>query len=225
MNPESESKILKMLTDITTRLAILEDNNQVIFNNSMLKNLDNINGSTVFARQSRKGSSTLHVAENYNPTANYTSTLTIPTFDNQLLYLKPRAVIRFTSAAHTYEFTYGIKANLSKCFKYEIQQQLCSCSEGLYNISTIGTITLKDFIKITRKYLQVYTQGAFIKQLSKSSFFPASNITDLDLNTLPTFRNLLKQYTEEFIMLVDLLSNNVDSIPPLINTKDTGLIW
>ena len=182
MNPECENRILSILSDITSRLATLEDNNQVIFNNSMLDNLDNVNGSTVFAKQFRKGSSTLHVAENYIPTTNYTSTLTIPTFDNQLLYLKPRAVIRFTSAAHTYEYTYGIKANLSKCFKYDIQQQLCSYSDGLYNISTIGTITLKDFIKITRKFLQVYTQGSFLKQLSKSSFFPASNINDLDLN-------------------------------------------
>ena len=225
MNEDSENRILTMLTEITSRLAILEDNNQVIFNNSMLDNLDNVNGSTVFAKQSRKGSSTLHVAESYVPTSSYTSTLTIPTFDNQLLYLKPRAVIRFTSAVHTYEYTYGIKANLSKCFKYEIQQQLCSYSDGLYNISTIGTISLKDFIKITRKYLQVYTQGSFLKQLSKSSFFPANNINDLDLNSLATFRNLIKQYTEEFIMLVDLLSNNIDSIPPLVNTKDTGLIW
>ena len=225
MNEDSENRIITMLTDITSRLAVLEDNNQVIFNNSMLDNLDNNNGPTVFTKQSRKGSSTLHVAETYVPTSSYTSTMSIPTFDNQLSYLKPRAVIRFTSAVHTYEYTYGIKANLCKCFRYDIQQQLCSYSDGLYNISTIGTISLKDFIKITRKYLQVYTQGSFLKQLSKSSFFPANNITDLDLNTLPTFRNLLKQYTEEFIMLVDLLSNNVESIPPLINTKDTGLIW
>ena len=225
MNQESENKILAMLSEISTRLTVLEDNTQEVFSNSVLDNLDNVNGSRVFTKQSRKGSSTLHVAENYIPTSNYTSTLTIPTFDNQLVYLKPRAVSRFTSAAHTYECTYGIKANLSKCFKYEIQQQLCSCSDDQYNISTIGTITLKDFIKITRKFLQVYTQGSFIKQLTKSSYFPTSNVTELDLTTLPTFRNLLKQYSDEFVMLVDLLSNNVDSIPPLINTRDTGLIW
>ena len=84
---------------------------------NILNELDNMDDKSTFVKQSRKGSSTLHVAESYNPTANYTSTLTIPTFDNQLLYLKPRAVIRFTSAAHTYEFTYGIKVNLSRYFK------------------------------------------------------------------------------------------------------------
>ena len=77
MNPDTENRILTMLTDITSRLTILDENTQVMFNNSVLDNLDEINDPmliTSFTKQSRKGSSTLHVAESYNPTANYTST-------------------------------------------------------------------------------------------------------------------------------------------------------
>jgi len=227
MNQETETRILDMLSEISSRLTILEETNQAAYNNTINNELDNLmeEDNSVMRKPSRKGSSTLHIAENYNPVNNYSSTLNIPAFDNQLMHLKPRAVIRFTAAAHTYEYTYGLKINMSKSFRYEIQQQLCSCSEGQYNMSTIGTITLKDFIKITRKFLQVYTQASFIKQLTKSSYFPATVIKDLNLEALPTFRNLIKQYSEEFIMLVDLLSNNVESIPPIVNTKDLGLIW
>jgi hypothetical protein len=38
------------------------------------------------------------------------------------------------------------------------------------------------------------------------------------------FRSLLKQYEEDFTMVVDLLSFNAESIPPITNKKDLGLI-
>ena len=51
MNPDTENRILTMLTDITSRLTILEDNTQVMFNNSVLDNLDEINDPMLITRR------------------------------------------------------------------------------------------------------------------------------------------------------------------------------
>ena len=213
--------LLTLLTNISQRLEALEARNEDI-----VLPLDN---SFTATRSNRRGSSTLHHAENYQlqeRNIQYTNTLQLPTFDNTLNHLKPRSIIKFTAAAHTYECTNNIKANLSKAFSYEVQQMLISSSNGTYNSSTIGTITLDKFIKISRQHMQVHTQAQFLTSMNNSSRFPNATapMTTLNLQNYPTFRNMLKQYAEEFLMLLDLFSFNTDMIPPINNLKEQGLI-
>jgi hypothetical protein len=229
---QQNQRIIDMLTTLTTRINAIEDTIQLtkpIDYANELERLDEFNfDNDVLKKPSRKGSSTLHQAETYQPqnvNLTYTNTLQIPSFDNVLISLKPRAVIKFTAAAHTYEYTNKIKVNLSQAFQYEIQQQLVASSQGTYNASTIGTISLENFIKIARLHQQVYTQASFLKKIQRNALFPATPITNVDLITFPTFRNLIKQYSEEYLMLVDLFSSNVETIPPLNATKGVGLIW
>ena len=47
----------------------------------------------------------------------------------------------------------------------------------------------------------------------------------LTLQNFSIFRNMLKQYAEEFLMLLDLYSFNADMIPPINNLKEQGLIY
>ena len=229
---QQNQQIINMLMLLTTRMDAIEETIQQGKPNDHQNELDQLDelsfDNNVLKKPSRKGSSTLHQAETYQPqNANltYTNTLQIPTFDNVLISLKPRAVVKFTAAAHTYEYTNKIKVNLSQAFQYEIQQQLVASSQGTYNASTIGTISLENFIKIARLHQQVYTQASFLKKIQRNAIFPATTITNVDLITFPTFRNLIKQYSEEYLMLVDLFSSNIDTIPPLNAIKGVGLIW
>jgi hypothetical protein len=74
--------------------------------------------------------------------------------------------------------------------------------------------------------MQVHTQAQFLTSMNNSSRFPNSPVPmpALTLQNYPTFRNMLKQYSEEFLMLLDLFSFNSDMIPPINNLKEQGLI-
>ena len=218
---DQPNDFLILLTNISQRLEALEARNEDI-------NLP-LDSSFTATRSNRRGSSTLHHAENYQlqeRNIQYTNTLQLPFFENTLNQLRARSIIKFTAAAHTYECTNNIKANLSKAFSYEVQQMLISSSNGNYNSSTIGTITLDKFIRISRQHMQVHTQAMFLTSMNNSSRFPNSTVPmpTLTLQNFSIFRNMLKQYAEEFLMLLDLYSFNADMIPPINNLKEQGLI-
>ena len=89
MNQETETRILDMLSEISSRLTILEETNQAAYNNTINNELDNLmeEDNSVMRKPSRKGSSTLHIAENYNPVNNYSSTPNIPAFASESLQM------------------------------------------------------------------------------------------------------------------------------------------
>jgi hypothetical protein len=59
----------------------------------------------------------------------------------------------------------------------------------------------------------------------KACEFPAAFISELAPKTYALFRSLFMQYISEFETIYDLLTYNQSSIPPVTNTKNTGLIW
>jgi hypothetical protein len=102
---------------------------------------------------------------------------------------------------------------------------LVSISEGEFTQSTIGTITLSKFIALVRKHLRVSTPTGLINEMSKYAKFPRSNIQEITPKTIVTFRNLVKQYSNNFMMLLDIFTYNKDIIIPVNDVKKVGLIW
>lgn len=144
----------------------------------------------------------------------------------KLYELEPIKIARFIGLVNTYQITYGITANLSESFpNIRNQQALIVASNGLYNSTNIGTITLSNFQEIIKQHLQVHTITGFKDAMLKSCEFPAVNISELTPKTYPLFRSLFMQYISEFETVFDLLSYNKASIPPVNNQKNTGLIW
>ena len=85
--------LLTLLTNISQRLEALEARNEDI--------ALPLDSSFTATRSDRRGSSTLHQAENYQlqeRNVQYTNTLQLPTFDNTLNHLKARSIIKFTAA-------------------------------------------------------------------------------------------------------------------------------
>ena len=144
----------------------------------------------------------------------------------KLYDLEPVKIARFIGAVNTYQITYQITANLSESFpQVRTQQALIAASNGLYNSTNIGTITLNHFQDIVKQHLQVHTFAGFKDAMIKACEFPAANISELTPKTYALFRSLFMQYISEFETVYDLLSYNKSSIPPTNNTKNTGLIW
>jgi hypothetical protein len=76
----------------------------------------------------------------------------------KLYELEPIKIARFIGLVNTYQITYGITANLSESFpNIRNQQALIVASNGLYNSTNIGTITLSSFQEIIKQHLQVHT--------------------------------------------------------------------
>jgi len=154
-----------------------------------------------------------------------THVVNIPAFDVKILELKPRSVINFLSRVESYETSYLQKANMSTSFSREVQQELIALSDNEFNNTNIGTISIKKFIEITKKFFKPKTQSRFLKLMKDNIYFPYSNVKAVDTNSIGEFRNCVKKYSSDFSMLVELLSCNADHIPPLTNNKETGLIY
>ena len=154
-----------------------------------------------------------------------THVVNIPSFDGKISEIKPRSVINFLGKVETYETSHQQKANLSNAFTRDVQQELIGLSEGEYNNTTIGTITIQKFISIARKHLEPKTQSRFLSLMKQNIYFPYCDLKSVDTNTISELRNCIRKYGSDFLMLVELLSSNKDVIPPLTNNKETGLIY
>ena len=102
----------------------------------------------------------------------------------KLYELEPIKIARFIGVVNTYQITYSITANLSEAFpQVRTQQALIAASNGLYNSTNIGTITLSHFQEIIKQHLQVHTFAGFKDVMIKACEFPAANITELTTKT------------------------------------------
>jgi hypothetical protein len=211
------------LASIQSRLQILEESNEDAEVEFDLQDLDenlpvtpNPRRSTI--SEARKTRRVIPKAIN--------SVYSVKQCDAKLFDLEPIKIARFIGIVNTYQITYSLTANLSEAFpSVRTQQALIAASNGLYNSTNIGTITLNHFQEIVKQHLQVHTVIGFKDAMIKSCEFPSANITELTPKTFPLFRSLFMQYISEFETVCDLLSFNKASVPPTNNQKNLGLIW
>ena len=158
--------------------------------------------------------------------ANISNIIQIPQCTAELHDLQPRNVIKFISEVQTYQISYNTTANLSRSFKSrsEVALTIIAASEGQYTATNIGTITLDNFVAIVKQHLRVHTQARFLTQMRKYTWFPASNIKKINQHTFGEFRSLMKQYCNDFLMLIDLFAYDDSVIPPISTNSQNGLI-
>ena len=224
------NQVLETLKDLNTRLINIENlktnKPEELFDLNDLDEQSEEDYASIKADPRLKRRSTMDAAsvDRRDLPVPMQTIYTIKPLEIKLQNLKPKNLIRFISTVTAYQENNNIRANLADCLEIRASSALVAASEGKYTSSDIGTITLKDLVKISRRHLQVYTTKGFLTELSAHATFPNSNMTLPDHRTFRMFRSLLKQYEEDFTMVVDLLSYNAESIPPITNKKDLGLI-
>lgn len=223
-----------LITNISNRLQVLEDEKIIkqdsideIYKEGVESILEeDVSSVQNSIRNSRRRTTIENLSMSKKPESIVvTHVVNIPSFDGKISEIKPRSVINFLGRVETYETAHQQKANLSNSFTREVQQELIGLSEGEYNNTTVGTITIQRFISIVRKHLEPKTQSRFLIMLKQSIYFPYCNVKEVNTNTVGELRNCIKKYSSDFLMIVELLSSNKSSIPPITNNKETGLIY
>ena len=163
---------------------------------------------------------------NQDINSNISNIIQIPQCAAELRDLTPRNVIKFIAEVQTYQISYNTTANLSRAFnsRSEVALTIIAASEGQYTATNIGTITLDNFVMIVKQHLRVHTQARFITQMRKYTWFPASNIKKINQHTFGEFRSHLKQYCNDFLMLIDLFAYDDSVVPPISTNSQNGLI-
>ena len=182
------------LFNIQARLETLEDANAVSDNQEQDFNFEvaedlpktpNPRRSTI--SEAKKSRRTIPKAIN--------SVFNVKQCDAKLYELEAVKIARFIGVVNTYQITYQITANVSESFpQVRTQQALIAASNGLYNSTNIGTITLNHFQDIVKQHLQVHTFTGFKDAMIKACEFPAAAISELTPKTYALFRSLFCDY-------------------------------
>lgn len=222
-----------LITNISERLNILEStvikNEEIeeVYQDAVDTIVDEDGTSVQNSTRNSRRRTTIENLSVYRKQENIvvTHVVNIPAFDGKIIELKPRSVINFLGKVEGYEISHQQKANLSNAFSREVQSELIALSNNEFNNTNIGTITIQRFISIVRKHLEPKTQSRFLQMLKQNLYFPYCNVKSIDTNTVGELRNCIKKYSSDFLMLVELLSSNKSTIPPITNNKETGLIY